>query len=136
MLADVAWALDAEELHVSYLQLHAPTLDDVFLTKTGRSLEGAGDELKSPSPSRCPRDPARPAPPPRSPSSRGAGHADVPLADQCLPPFFFPLMLLAVNVGGLQAASNLRGFLTDSYLDLALAFTFLQGALRDDECGH
>jgi hypothetical protein len=24
------------------LQLHAPTLDDVFLTKTGRSLEGAG----------------------------------------------------------------------------------------------
>ena len=26
------------------LQLHAPSLDDVFLAKTGRSLEGAGDE--------------------------------------------------------------------------------------------
>ena len=26
------------------LQLHAPTLDDVFLAKTGRSLEGAGDD--------------------------------------------------------------------------------------------
>jgi hypothetical protein len=26
------------------LQLHEPTLDDVFLTKTGRSLEGAGEE--------------------------------------------------------------------------------------------
>ena len=44
-LADVVRALDAEGLHVSHLQLHAPTLDDVFLAKTGRSLEGAGDEL-------------------------------------------------------------------------------------------
>jgi len=24
--------------------LHAPSLDDVFLAKTGRSLEGAGEE--------------------------------------------------------------------------------------------
>jgi hypothetical protein len=24
--------------------VHEPTLDDVFLAKTGRSLEGAGDE--------------------------------------------------------------------------------------------
>jgi ABC-2 type transport system ATP-binding protein len=43
-LADVVRALDAEGLHVAHLQLHAPTLDDVFLAKTGRSLEGAGDE--------------------------------------------------------------------------------------------
>ena len=28
---------------MEHLQLHAPTLDDVFLAKTGRSLEGAGD---------------------------------------------------------------------------------------------
>ena len=27
------------------LQLHAPSLDDVFLAKTGRSLEGAEDEV-------------------------------------------------------------------------------------------
>ncbi|MDQ1513556.1 MAG: type transport system ATP-binding protein [Microbacteriaceae bacterium] len=40
-LADVVRALDAEGLAVSHLQLHAPTLDDVFLSKTGRSLEGA-----------------------------------------------------------------------------------------------
>ena len=45
------------------------------------------------------------------------------------PSFFFPLMLLSVNVGGLQAAANLPGFPADSYLDFALAFTFLQGAL-------
>jgi ABC-2 type transport system ATP-binding protein len=43
-LADVVRALDAEGLHLQHLQLHAPTLDDVFLAKTGRSLEGAGVE--------------------------------------------------------------------------------------------
>jgi ABC-2 type transport system ATP-binding protein len=43
-LADVVRALDAEGLHLAHLQLHAPTLDDVFLAKTGRSLEGAGEE--------------------------------------------------------------------------------------------
>ena len=45
-LADVVRAFDAEGLHLQHLQLHAPTLDDVFLAKTGRSLEGAGDELE------------------------------------------------------------------------------------------
>jgi ABC-2 type transport system ATP-binding protein len=34
-------ALDAEGIAVETLQLHAPSLDDVFLAKTGRSLEGA-----------------------------------------------------------------------------------------------
>jgi ABC-2 type transport system ATP-binding protein len=43
-LADVVRALDAENLEVEHLQLHQPTLDDVFLAKTGRSLEGAGEE--------------------------------------------------------------------------------------------
>jgi len=43
-LADVVRALDAEGLRLEHLQLHQPSLDDVFLAKTGRSLEGAGDE--------------------------------------------------------------------------------------------
>jgi ABC-2 type transport system ATP-binding protein len=43
-LADVVRALDAENLGIQELQLHAPTLDDVFLNKTGRSLEGAEQE--------------------------------------------------------------------------------------------
>jgi ABC-2 type transport system ATP-binding protein len=43
-LADVVRALDAEGIHMEHLQLHAPTLDDVFLAKTGRSLEGAAEE--------------------------------------------------------------------------------------------
>jgi ABC-2 type transport system ATP-binding protein len=43
-LADVVRALDAEDIHIEHLQLHAPTLDDVFLAKTGRSLEGSAEE--------------------------------------------------------------------------------------------
>jgi ABC-2 type transport system ATP-binding protein len=42
-LAEVVRALDAEGIEVAHLQLHAPTLDDVFLAKTGRTLEGAGE---------------------------------------------------------------------------------------------
>ena len=41
-------ALDAENLKIANLEIHAPTLDDVFLAKTGRRLEGAGDEEAAP----------------------------------------------------------------------------------------
>ena len=43
-LADVIRGLDAERLRVTNVELHAPTLDDVFLLKTGRTLEGAAEE--------------------------------------------------------------------------------------------
>ncbi len=43
-LAEVVRALDAEGIGVADLRLHAPTLDDVFLAKTGRSLEGAAEQ--------------------------------------------------------------------------------------------
>jgi ABC-2 type transport system ATP-binding protein len=43
-LADVVRAIDAEGIKVEHLQLHQPSLDDVFLAKTGRSLEGADDD--------------------------------------------------------------------------------------------
>ena len=42
-LADVVRALDRENLRVRNLRLEEPSLNDVFLAKTGRSLEGAGD---------------------------------------------------------------------------------------------
>jgi ABC-2 type transport system ATP-binding protein len=42
-LADVVRRLDAEGIDVAELQLHQPSLDDVFLEKTGRSLEGGED---------------------------------------------------------------------------------------------
>jgi ABC-2 type transport system ATP-binding protein len=43
-LTDVVRALDRDALEVANLHLHAPTLDDVFLAKTGRTLEGAGEQ--------------------------------------------------------------------------------------------
>ncbi|MGZ4280532.1 MAG: ATP-binding cassette domain-containing protein [Gaiellaceae bacterium] len=44
-LAGIVRAFDSEGLAVGQLQLHQPSLDDVFLVKTGHSLEGAGDGL-------------------------------------------------------------------------------------------
>jgi ABC-2 type transport system ATP-binding protein len=40
-LADVVRALDQAELRVGSLALHQPSLDDVFLARTGRTLEGS-----------------------------------------------------------------------------------------------
>jgi ABC-2 type transport system ATP-binding protein len=47
-LADVVRALDAAGLHVASLHLHQPSLDDVFLAKTGRKLEGSSEEAEAP----------------------------------------------------------------------------------------
>jgi ABC-2 type transport system permease protein len=44
-------------------------------------------------------------------------------------PLIFPLLLLAVNAGGLRAESNLPGFPTDSLTAFLLAVPFIQGAL-------
>jgi ABC-2 type transport system permease protein len=44
-------------------------------------------------------------------------------------PLVFPMLLLAVNAGGLKAETNLPGFPTDSFLAFALAVPFVQGAL-------
>jgi ABC-2 type transport system ATP-binding protein len=41
-LPDIIRTLDAEHIKVADLALHEPSLDDVFLAETGRSLEGAG----------------------------------------------------------------------------------------------
>ena len=56
-LAEIVRALDVADVAVAHLALHEPTLDDVFLAKTGRSLEGAGDE---PEPAPPPPEPNRP----------------------------------------------------------------------------
>ena len=47
-LAGVVRALDSADVRVADLHLHAPTLDDVFLAKTGRSLEGSEEEPSPP----------------------------------------------------------------------------------------
>jgi ABC-2 type transport system ATP-binding protein len=43
-LAEIVRILDRADLHVQTLQLHQPSLDDVFLAKTGRKLEGSADD--------------------------------------------------------------------------------------------
>ena len=47
-LADVVRALDGAGLAVADFQLHQPTLDDVFLAKTGHKLEGADEQFTAP----------------------------------------------------------------------------------------
>jgi ABC-2 type transport system ATP-binding protein len=46
-LAEVVRALDGAQIRVANLEIHAPTLDDVFLAKTGKRLEGAGEGTES-----------------------------------------------------------------------------------------
>jgi ABC-2 type transport system permease protein len=45
------------------------------------------------------------------------------------PSLFFPLLLLSINASGLETATHLPGFPTDSYFQFALAIPFIQGAL-------
>src|SRR5438034_4868078 len=44
-------------------------------------------------------------------------------------PLIFPMLLFAVNAGGLKAETNLPGFPTNSFVAFALAVPFVQGAL-------
>jgi len=44
-------------------------------------------------------------------------------------PLVFPMLLLAVNSGGLRSATELPGFPTTSFVAFALAVPFIQGAL-------
>jgi ABC-2 type transport system ATP-binding protein len=53
-LAEIIRVLDQGDLHIELLQLHQPSLDDVFLAKTGRKLEGAGEEPEPPVAPRAP----------------------------------------------------------------------------------
>jgi ABC-2 type transport system ATP-binding protein len=49
-LAEIVRILDRADLHVQTLQLHQPSLDDVFLAKTGRKLEGSADDASAAAP--------------------------------------------------------------------------------------
>ena len=46
-----------------------------------------------------------------------------------VPATTFPLILLAINSAGLDSATSLPGFPTDSYVTFALAFAFLQAGV-------
>jgi hypothetical protein len=124
-LPAVVRAVDDAGLTLASLEIQAPSLDDVFLAKTGRSLEGAGEDEPD----------ARRA---RSVSSFAAqvgarraalGRPHEPAAGGGRLPAVFPMLLLLVNSGGLKASTDLPGFPTDSFVAFALAVPFIQGAL-------
>jgi ABC-2 type transport system permease protein len=46
-----------------------------------------------------------------------------------VPPIVFPLIMMAINTGGLNAATRLPGFPAPTYLDFAIAVPFMQGSL-------
>jgi ABC-2 type transport system ATP-binding protein len=57
-LAEIVRILDRADLRVETLQLHQPSLDDVFLAKTGRKLEGAGQgAIADPQAAAAPEEP-------------------------------------------------------------------------------
>ena len=124
-LADVVRALDAESVGIAHFQLHSPSLDDVFLAKTGHKLIEAEDE------DRRARSGARLRTLLAQVGEMARRSVTQTLRQPALivPPILFPLCLLAVNVGGLDAATKLPGFPTDSYLNFAIAIPFMQGAL-------
>lgn len=49
-LAEIIRLLDQADLRLETLTLHQPSLDDVFLAKTGRKLEGSAEDLLSGAP--------------------------------------------------------------------------------------
>ena len=119
-------AVDANGVDIVDLELRAPSLDDVFLAKTGRTLEGATEEADAePSSGRGEqllaagrRDRAPLRRPHRAPARERDPAARLPDRahdrERC-------------------AACRLRpscpGFPTDSFLAFALAVPFIQGAL-------
>jgi len=48
---------------------------------------------------------------------------------QVVPSLIFPLLLLAINAGGLEAATDIPGFPADSYVTFALAVPFIQSGI-------
>ena len=46
-----------------------------------------------------------------------------------VPSLLFPMLFFSINANGLDAASKIPGFPTDSYLDFAFAFPLIQASL-------
>ena len=136
---------------VNNLEIHAPTLDDVFLQKTGKSLEGAASTNRRAPAAGAERTAcdgggrrlmeAAALPQPgrmrvKTGTRTQVGHLarrsitrTIRQPAQIVSSLIFPLFLLAVNSSGLGAATDIPGFPTDSYLTFALGLTFMQGAL-------
>ena len=125
-LTDIVRAVDANGVDIVDLELRAPSLDDVFLAKTGRTLEGAAGGGRAEHRQRRLVSSSWPQ------VGAIARRSVVRTARQpasVIPPLVFPIALMTVNAAGLQASTELPGFPTDSFLAFALAVPFIQGAL-------
>ena len=131
-LAEVVRALDAEGIAIETLQLHAPSLDDVFLAKTGRSLEGCrrGDRGGRRRPRRSGRGGVNSAAPHQvGQLARRSVVRTLRQPAQRSSPADLPDVPAGGELGRPEERDHLPGFPTDSYLTFALAITFMQGAL-------
>ena len=125
-LTDIVRAVDADGVDVVDLELRAPTLDDVFLAKTGPDARGrdrGGGRREHRAGEKVSALPQVGAIARRSLVRTSRQPASV------IPPLIFPIALMAVNAGGLRSSTHLPGFPTDSFLAFALAVPFIQGAL-------
>ena len=117
---------------VESLELVEPTLDDVFVAKTGRHLEGADEDAAERG--RRPRAPARaPSPARRGLARRDASRVVAALGRRSVmqafrrpqflaPIIVFPSLFLAVNTGGAGRAVDLPSFPpVHGFLDFQLA---------------
>ena len=128
-LAAIVRALDQDGLPCENIQLHQPSLDDVFLAKTGRSLEGAGDEEEVPEAGLAMESALSAFADQVYLIGRRSVVRTVRQPANVIAPLVFPMLLLAVNSGGLKAETHLPGFPTSSFVAFALAVPFIQGAL-------
>ena len=128
-LADVVRALDREEVRVANLRLDEPSLDDVFLAKTGRSLEGAGEDEEGGMEEVHAREVLDV--PHRGPGDRAPLHGSYPEAACCHRPFStLPDAVLLHRTRTVSTPPRKSPvFPTDSYLDFAFAFPLIQASL-------
>ena len=124
-LPAVVRAVDDAGLTLASLEIQAPSLDDVFLAKTGRSLEGAAE---AESDAAEPAAVTRPLATDRS-ARVALGRPHEPPAGCGRLPADLPDDAAARELGRPQASTKLPGFPTDSFLAFALAVPFIQGAL-------
>ena len=140
-VAPVVRALDDAGFAVESLDLVEPSLDDVFVAKTGQHLEGDGRRAA----------PARPRPRwrasawragsgPTAVSSRRSARRSIRQTfrrPQLIAPIIvFPTLLLAVQTGGAGRAVDLPGFPeVNGFLDFMLAGAMIQSTLLAGNSG-
>ena len=122
-LAEIIRLLDSHDVRIETLQLHQPSLDDVFLEKTGRKLEGAArSELGARGPSLLQSSS-------RSAVARRSATGAFRQRALLFFPMLFPLILFAINGTAISRRREIPGFPTSNYRAFLLAMPFIQGAM-------